>query len=208
MWKLDLNIEKTKIVIFSKSKKKESTRFMFGGDTLKISDTYSYLGIKLNTKATFQEAIKLLKEKGGKAMFLLTSSLYTGVTFQPDLPLKIFDNTVRPILTYGCEVWCGEYVKSLAKITSIDKAHFESVNNRFCKRIMGLPKQASNFGVKAELGRNIVFAYICAQAFKYWYKIVSMEDDRILKYAYYSELELYPLRGIHPGPHLSTNYSI
>ena len=64
------------------------------------------------------------------------------------------------------------------------------VNNQFCKRIMGLPRKVSNFGVKAELGRNPLFAYICAQAVKYWHKIISMDGDRILKCAYYSEMDL------------------
>ena len=153
-WKLDLNIKKTKIVIFSKSLQKEQTQFMFGDKHLQIADTCSYLGIKLTAKTSFSEAIKLLKEKASKATFLLNSSLYTGITFQPDLPLKVFDNTIRPILTYGCEIWCIEYIKSLSKLHKIDKAPFEMVNNHFCKRIMGLPRKVSNFGVKAELGRN------------------------------------------------------
>ena len=78
-------------------------------------------------------------------MFSLARSLYTGVTFNPSLPLKVFDSTIRPIITYGSEVWSHQYIKFLIKPAQIDTAPFESINNRFCKYVMGLPKQATNF---------------------------------------------------------------
>ena len=53
---------------------------------------------------------------------------------------------------------------------------------------MGLPKQVSNFGVKAELGRKPIFAFMCAQALRYWIRLVNLEDDRLLKQAYLSEI--------------------
>ena len=177
-------------MIFTSSKKKENVEFLFGDDRLKISETYSYLGVQFTKKGSFQKAVNFLKEKASKAMYLLKSSLYTGITFQPDLPLKIFDSTVRPILTYGCEIWCIEYFNLFLKPHTTDKTPFEHINNKFCKSIMGLPRQASNFGVKAELGRNTIFSFICGQVLRYWHRIVQMEDDRILKHAYYSELSI------------------
>ena len=165
--------------------------FKLGNDTLKITDSYSYLGITFSRNGSYQEAINLLKEKSNKAMFLLRSSLYTGVTFQPNLPLKIFDSTVRPILTYSSEVWCIQYIKLLFKPNLIDKSSLESVNNRFCKCIFGLPRQASNFAVKAELGKNPIFAYVCAQAVRFWYHIIGLKSDRLLKCAYLSEVEVH-----------------
>ena len=128
-----MNISKTKVIIFSTKKTEERVNFKLGNDTLKIMDSYSYLGITFSRNGSYQEAINLLKEKSNKAMFLLRSSLYTGVTFQPNLPLKIFDSTVRPILTYSSEVWCIQYIKLLFKPNLIDKSPLESVNNRFCK---------------------------------------------------------------------------
>ena len=132
-WKLDLNVKKTKAMVFSTSSKKEHAQFMFGSSKIDVTDAYTYLGIKFTRKATFKEAIKCLAEKGNKAMYLLKSSLYTGVTFNPNLPLKIFDSTVRPILLYASEVWCCEFLKLLTRPSNIDKTLFESINNKFCK---------------------------------------------------------------------------
>ena len=60
---------------------------------------------------------------------------------------------------------------------------------------MGLPRQASNFGIKAELGRKPLFAFICAQAVRYWARLVNMNDNRLLKIAFLSELEVHRCGG-------------
>ena len=100
-WKLQLNVRKTKIVIFSTGKNKEQCNFKFGEDSIHVTDSYSYLGINLSSKGKFDLALNHLKEKANKASFVLRSSLCTGVTFQPDFPLKNFDSTIRPIITYA-----------------------------------------------------------------------------------------------------------
>ena len=126
-WKLQLNIKKTKVIVFNTRKSKEQYTFMFGQDKISICDQCAYLGIIFNKNGNFKDAVHLLKEKGNKAMFVLRGALYTGITFQPDLPLKVFDSTVRPILVYGSEVWCIEYLKLLTKTNLLDKAPFETI---------------------------------------------------------------------------------
>ena len=56
---------------------------------------------------------------------------------------------------------------------------------------MGLPRQASNFAIKAELGRKPIFAFICAQTVRYWARLSNMSDARLLKLAYLSEIEMH-----------------
>ncbi len=131
-----------------------------------------------------------MKEKGYKALFQMCSSLYTGLAFTPDIPLKVFDATVRPILTYGCEAWASDFIQCFHKHNQLDKAPFEQINNTFCKYVLGVSKRASNFAVKAELGREPIFVFICSQVIGYWIRILNMNTDRILKRAYMSELEI------------------
>ncbi len=46
------------------------------------------------------------------------------------------------------------------------------VNNKFCKCIVGMPCRTSNFAIKAELGREPIFSFICAQnTNKFWQKL-------------------------------------
>ena len=53
-----------------------------------------------------------------------------------------FDKMITPIVLYGSEVW-GIYC-----IKEIDKFHI-----KFCKYVLGVKTQTSNFAVYGELGR-------------------------------------------------------
>ncbi len=56
------------------------------------------------------------------------------------------------------------------------------VNNKLCKYTAGMPHSASNFDIKAELGRELIFSFICSQTFRYWRKLISLDSSReILK---------------------------
>ncbi len=81
-------------------------------------------------------------------MVHIPSSLYTGLTITQSLPLKVFDSTIRPILAYGSEVWSAEFLKLISQPNLVDKAPFETVNNKFCKYIAGMPRRASHFAIK------------------------------------------------------------
>ena len=70
------------------------------------------------------------------------------------------------------------------------------VDNKFCKYVAGMPRRASNFAIKAELGRETIFSFICAQTLRYWGKLMNLDSNRILKGAYESELEIHKSGGI------------
>ena len=40
------------------------------------------------------------------------------------------------------------------------------------------------------MGRSPILSFICAQALRYWLRIVNLEQDRILKDAYLSEIQV------------------
>ena len=187
-WKLQLNVKKTNVVIFASRQPKKTCDFRFGTNNITIVKSYKYLGVKFTDNGYFTEAVTSLKERGNKAMFAMSRSFYTGITFNPALPLKVFDSTIRPIITYASEVWSCQYTNLISKPSKIDKAPFEQVSTRFCKYVMGLPRQVTNFGVKAELGRKPIFAHICSQVLRYWVRLVNLEEDRLLKHAYLSEM--------------------
>ncbi len=77
----------------------------------------------------------------------------------------------------------------------LDKAPFEQINNKFYKYVLGVSSTASNFAVKAELGREPIYVFICSQVIRYWIRILNMNTDKILKRAYISELEIHNAGG-------------
>jgi hypothetical protein len=54
-WKLQVNIAKTNVVIFSKSKVTQNTRVMSDNKELDICESYNYLGILVCIPLTFSD---------------------------------------------------------------------------------------------------------------------------------------------------------
>ena len=65
-WKLQVNIAKTKVVIFSKSKVTQNTIVMSENKELDICESYNYLGILFNFNNNFLNAKKKLVEQAQK----------------------------------------------------------------------------------------------------------------------------------------------
>ena len=73
-----------------------------------------YLGLKLNYNNKMDVAQHDLYNRASRAMFILLKKCNRlGLPF--DIMFDLFDKTVVPILTYGCEVW-GHAMTGLALI--------------------------------------------------------------------------------------------
>ena len=112
-WKLNVNIDKTKVVVFG-AKKTEFFSFKLGDKIVEITDKYKYLGIYFSQTRSFLAARKHIIEQARKAMFLLYCRI-DNLNLPIDLQLKLFDHTVLPILTYACEIWSFENLDMIEK---------------------------------------------------------------------------------------------
>ena len=65
------------------------------------------------------------------------------------LKLKLFDILIRPILTYGAEVWIGDYN---IREKTLDTLPFEKIQNRFCIYLLGVHKKELNLACRLEFG--------------------------------------------------------
>ena len=110
------NVEKTKIVIFGKSKWKGKQIFKYDGDIITVEDSFKYLGVILNYNVLFVKHKKHVIEPSQKAMFaLLRRSRQLDLPI--DLQLELFDFLLIPILLYGCEIWGFENITMIEKNT-------------------------------------------------------------------------------------------
>ena len=56
-WKLTVNTDKTKVVVFSKRRTNDVPAFLFGHRILQQVDDYTYLGVVFNYNGSFDKAI-------------------------------------------------------------------------------------------------------------------------------------------------------
>ena len=76
-WNLEVNISKTKIMVFNKSGRiLTKYNFHFRTTCVEAVRRYVYLGIKFVVNGSFSEAIIQLKEKATKANFGLFNIIY------------------------------------------------------------------------------------------------------------------------------------
>ena len=60
MWKLNINVSKTKITVFSRRKIRKIPELCFGKNKLEVVGQYEYLGLIFNNNGKFTEAKKQL----------------------------------------------------------------------------------------------------------------------------------------------------
>ena len=101
-WQLTVNVEKTKIVVFSSGRNKQY-KFMFDSREVEVSNDYKYLGIYFTRRGSFNTAKKYIAEQANKALFLLLKKI-NSLKLPLDLQLELFDRTIKPILLYGAEI--------------------------------------------------------------------------------------------------------
>ncbi len=117
-WKLTINAEKTKVVIFGGNKiSKAKYHFNLEEKNIEIIDKYKYLGVYFSQSGSFLNARKHIVQQAKKAMILLYTKI-NNLDLPLDLQLKLFDHTVLPILTYSCEVWGYENLDIIEKVHS------------------------------------------------------------------------------------------
>ena len=67
-WKLEVNVNKTKIIIFSKRKSRSNFEFKLQHETIEVVDSFSYLGILFKYNGCFSESRKKLVNQAQKTL--------------------------------------------------------------------------------------------------------------------------------------------
>ena len=83
---------------------KKAHNIKINGRAIEEVDTFKYLGVLFSKTRSFFKTKQHVAEQARKAMFSLlkkSRNLYLPI----DCQLKLFDSTILPILTYGCEMW-------------------------------------------------------------------------------------------------------
>lgn len=102
---MQVNIYKTKIMIFSLKRKQKQITFLFEGSLLEIVKEYKYLGIDFHYKLS-RDTCKVKRIQGGwKASYLLQNRCINDELWDWKTKKNRFGLLVKPVVLYGCEVW-------------------------------------------------------------------------------------------------------
>ena len=197
-WCLDININKTKTIVFNKTGKLLPYKFYFDGELIENVKTYKYLGVVFAASGSFSHARTDLYKRALKAFFKLIS-IFGDLSPDIDTSLHIFDHTVKPILLYGSEIWglCSPSSTALKNETEfkLEKAYSnyecEKLTTKYYKYVLGVNKKSTNLAVYGELGRTPYFIDIIGGVIKYFKRIQNMESDSLLAQSLNTSKELF-----------------
>ena len=120
----------------------------------------------------FFKAIKHNVEQEKKAMHLLYKRI-RNLHIPIDLPIQLFDQTILPILLYGCEIWGFQNVKMI-----------ENVYNQFLRSITILRKSTPMYMLYAELGIKPIEIQIKSRIIGFWIATLNSENSKLSKLMY------------------------
>ena len=185
-WKLSINIEKTKIMVFNKSGRLIQTNLYL--NKIKVTDarTYKYLGLIFSISGKFNSAKQDLLQRGFKAVFKLTSIFKFS---KPNVStcLHLFDHVIKPVLLYGAEVWGDHCFTNTDRLYNTLKNDIvEACHIKFLRYTLGVSKKAPNLGIYGDTGRFPISFNAAVSATKYWHRLANFNDqtNKLMTVAY------------------------
>ena len=107
-WRLNINLKKTKIMIFNRGNNLIKSEVNIKKVVLENVKIMKYLGFTISSKnCSFLRTLDDLSIKAKRVIYTLNSKTKIS-RFPIKLALKLFDVLIKPILLYGAEVW-GPY---------------------------------------------------------------------------------------------------
>ena len=135
-WRIKLNPEKTKVIIFSRSSLARNSKpiLKLYGERLKIYPQVKFLGITFDSKLTFQKHFEEILGRCNTRYHQITLSVKKWGP-SPSTILQNYKQCVRPIFEYG----------SLSNITTSDTiiSKIQQLQNKFIRLALRLPKYIS-----------------------------------------------------------------
>ena len=188
-WGLAINVDKSKVVIFSKNGRVSKDRFMFsvGQTCLECVDQYKYLGVNVAANE------KMLSLKASRALFSIKQSIFDS-TIKRSAVMHIFDSHINPIALYNSEIWAG--YKTCYQNKSLDEMfdmsfkcnnEFDKFFTRFSKYVLGVNSKATNFAVFSELGQFSMLISVIARCINFWIHTIQSSNESLMSEAYWEQ---------------------
>ena len=173
---LSINADKTKCMIFNKTGRLIHRDFFVGKSKFENVREYKYLGLLCTPSGEIKTALEDLRSRALKAYWSLKYKLGTFFNRYILETMNLFDTLIRPILTYASDFW------GCLKLPNNNP--IENVHTMFCKHLLGVCKQATNFGVWLELGRTSIMIFAQKAAVKNWERIRKGDANLYLNLSY------------------------
>jgi exonuclease III len=189
-WKLKINVGKSKAMVVSKGSKVPKDHLSIGNKQIEYVNHYTYLGVPLSNNGKYTTCKRELTNKARKAMYKLKGLLW-GTNLKKSIALKMFDQLVLPIITYGAEIWTAPDLIKLSTLSNTstledlyDKIPQEKLNIHYSKFVLGVSSKSTNLAAMGELGRFPIFIKAIVKMIKYYARIRGADPQSLIGQAF------------------------
>ena len=178
---LNVNLEKTKIVVFRKGGHlSRRERWKYGSDEIEVVNSNRYLGFDFTTRLCFTSTLSDYSLKAKYRTFQALKALWRINAVNANFFFKLYDVQIKTILLYASEIW------GCSRSDIIERSHVFA-----CKKLLNVPQWTPNKMVLGEVGRHPVYVEAHVRCVKYWLRLVKMDSSRYPKKAYDMLLQLH-----------------
>ena len=93
----------------------------------------------------------------------------------------LFDALVKPVLSYGCEVWAPALILKCIQ-GGAKRLHHEQLHQDFMRLALGVRESTPIAIIRAELGRTPLWMYWLRQCAKFWNHIVDSPEEDLTRW--------------------------
>ncbi|OXA55524.1 RNA-directed DNA polymerase from mobile element jockey [Folsomia candida] len=157
---LQVNISKTKVMIFAKRKSKKmwnSTKITWDGAELEIVMKYTYLGVTFHSNLAFSKTAQDFRQKANVALSKIWDICKKTKVPPMETHLKLYNAIVQSTLLYAVPVWGWGQEKILEKVQS-----------KFLKTLLRLPPSAPNYFLRQETNMPPIQIPIMKSTLAFW----------------------------------------
>jgi hypothetical protein len=171
---LQINLEKTKVVVFRLGNSRFVKPKVFWGDKeIEIVDSYTYLGVPFYGKMLYAKTANDFLVKGKRAQRELFGLFYKANINNLETRLTLFDSLVKSIVMYCCHIW---------GINFIDK--IISFQMSFLRQLFRLPSYVPRWLLRIESCCKNIEVSLLKNVLNFWCKIQSKPHDSLIFHCY------------------------
>lgn len=180
-WGLTVNTVKTKVVVYAAAAPEGVPEFSYQGTVVEQVPAFRYLGVQIHTTHAFCTAAAARAAAGKQAAHLLRRRMAGCGLDDPVLAMQLFDEYVRPVMSYGAEVWGPQLVTRALSSGQADAC--ERVHLDFLRQLLGVRDTSPTLAVLAETGRFPIAVQWAVQTSRFVNRLVQLDDSRVAKQA-------------------------
>ena len=170
-WRLVVNNTKTNIIHFRREGVDlTESKFYFWNEEVDLVHTYRYLGLVLNEFLDMSKTVDILISSAGRAYGSMLNKHFQVNGFNYETYVKLYDNLVIPVLTYGSCIWgTRNYQKC------------DTLQHRVMRTFLGASKATPLPALYGDLCWTPVSVFTKLESVRYWHKLCKLPDERITK---------------------------